>query len=116
MGKVISGEARLRGFDGREVALDANPGFDSVLPQNRSRRRSTARRSTSGRSNIGADNALEGLKRLAFAIEKAARARDEKAARARDALLIEAKPAVSHAPNAEPKGPTQTDGPADPAN
>ena len=57
---------------------------------------------------IGSGNALEDLKRLAFAIEKAARARD--------ALLIEAKPAVSHAPNAEPKGPTQTDGPADPAN
>ena len=56
---------------------------------------------------IGSGNALEDLKRLAFAIEKAARARD--------ALLIEAKPAVSHAPNAEPKGPTQTDGPADPA-
>ena len=58
-----------------------------------------------GQVNIGADNALEGLKRLAFAIEKAARARD-----------AQAKPAVSHAPNAEPKGPTQTDGPADPAN
>ena len=51
--------------------------------------------------NIGTDNALEGLKRLAFAIEKAARARE----------AIEC-----HAVDTGPKGPTQPDGPADPAN
>ena len=51
-----------------------------------------------GQVNIGADNSLEGLKRLAFAIEKAARARE----------AIECLP--------PPKGPTQTDGPADPPN
>ena len=32
MGKVISGEASRRGFDGREIALDANPGFDPSKP------------------------------------------------------------------------------------
>ena len=46
-----------------------------------------------GQVNVGSDNALEDLKRLAFAIEKAARARE-----------------------AEPNGPTQADGPIDPAN
>ena len=53
---------------------------------------------------IGSGNALEDLKRLAFAIEKAARAKEAK-------LLV-----ASHALEAEPNGPTQTDGPADPAN
>ena len=32
MGKVISAEASRRGFDGREIALDANPGFDPSKP------------------------------------------------------------------------------------
>ncbi len=53
---------------------------------------------------IGSGNALEDLKRLAFAIEKAARAKE--------AELLEA----SHALEAAPNGPTETDGPADPAN
>ena len=52
-----------------------------------------------GQVNVGSDNALEDLKRLAFAIEKAARAREAKC----------------HAADTGPKGPTQSDGPADPA-